>query len=368
MEKIKSLIWLLVFLGVAFSGGLMLVNENLWGILFIVISFWGLMSVKIIGPEKMAVFVILGTPVEVKDSGIRIVPWLISWIIIYPKKMYSFSYPEKNVITRAGRYKKVDYEAQVIEVNSNVYLNFPRDNEEGKTHPLIRILRAGIKTDESSLKTWVEGVVFEALRVALAQMTWKESIQNINKVNIEVEKVFKNPDGALMKAGFRDPGIKIVITEVHPPTEIKKALASVEKQRLEAEAAPFEAEQQAEETGGAIVRIFSKLTGMSRESMEEEIRKNPNDFFEKYKVFLKKSWDMIHRRMAIDGKSYIDIRSQNSLQDLLALWQMMSTGKKGGKEMMNKEKEEKEEKKKWVPSSPQEHKEAMEKIRNRKKE
>lgn len=349
------------FLGI---GGLMIFMRIFWGAIFSLIGFWLLMSIKIVGPAEMAVYVLLGTPTGVRKSGPSLVPFLFAELVKYPQKMYNFDYKERSVVTQAGEYppgSKKYYGSQVLKVDSVVYLNFPREKrlkeefdiideeqeweiengkEVEKTHPLIKILRAQVPIEEEKLKNWTEEAVLGALRIAFGKITWKEAVEDVKKVTIEAEKVFKTADGALMKAGFSQKGIRLVIAEIKLPPHLEEVMPNVDAQRLEAEAAPFEAEQRAEETGGAVVQMFCKMTGMPRFEIEKALRENPQEFVEKYKSFWEKSWDTVYRRMGIDGRAYLDIRTQNSLQDLIALWQRIPKGKEEKGEQKEKEKKE----------------------------
>lgn len=353
MKFLKMIICIglgLLFVGI---GVLMVVKRNLFGAPIILVGFWFFKSIKIIGPAEMAVYVWLGEPVNIRESGPHFVPWLLAELARYPKKMYNFDYREREVITQAGKYKseKEDketyYGSQVLKVSSVVYLNFPREprskdtgddllvveTDKGgieKTHPLIKILRAQVPAKDEELKGWTEEAVLGALRVAFGRMTWRQAVEDIKEVTKEAENVFKSADGALIRAGFSKKGIQLVIAEIKLPKELEDAMPEVDRQRLEAEAAPYEAEQRAEETGGAVVQIFCKMTGLPRADVERSLREDPEEFVKTYQTFWEKSWDTVYRRMGIDGKAYLDVRTQNPLLDLIALWQRMPMG--GGKE------------------------------------
>ncbi|MDI6603513.1 MAG: SPFH domain-containing protein, partial [Patescibacteria group bacterium] len=383
LKVIKLIVWVAMGLGLIVIGILQFIDRNLWGIPFVLAGVWILggvwilMSIKIIGPKEMAVFVLLGQPIEFRDSGPHFVPWLFAWLVRYPKKMFKFDYPKRKVITKEGWYKPKDdpqakekyYGSQELEVDSSAYTNFPRERgidpdkreaymkEQGlttneqfeeawkrmtdkdrkklleDTHPLIKILRSGIPIDEKELEKWTEDAVVGALRVGFGQMTWKEGVENISKVNEETEKVFKRKDGALIKGGFREPGIRLVITEIHLPSKIKQALPEVDRRRLEAEAAPFEAEQIGEEIGGAVIKTFCQLTGMSKDEMQRALKEDPEAFLKKYEKLWEKAWRTVHKKMAIDGNAHVDMETPGAtpwLGDVLrgiAAWLRMPMGR-----------------------------------------
>ena len=65
-----------------------------------------LLSLRIIGPDEMAVLVIFSQPVAFRNSGIRFVPFLPAcYLRKYPKKVFNFSYPERVVVSMAGEHK-----------------------------------------------------------------------------------------------------------------------------------------------------------------------------------------------------------------------------------------------------------------------
>ncbi len=356
MGTFKIILWVVSGIFFVFMGFLMISTISIvgviFGVFFIVAGLWFLGSIKIIGPAEMGVFVVLGEPKSFRKSGPCFVPLFFAELVKYPQKMYNFDYKERSVVTCAGEYPVGSgkyYGSQVLEVDSVVYLNFPRERrskeefdiideeqeweiEKGKevekTHPLIKILRAQVPTEEEKLKDWTEEAVLGALRVAFGKITWKEAVEDVKKVTLEAEKIFKTADGALMKAGFSQKGIRLVIAEIKLPKELESAMPYVDQQRIEAEGAPFEAQQRAEETGGAVVEIFCRMTGQPRSEVEKALRENPEAFVEKYKSFWEKSWDTVHRRMAIDGKAYLDIRTQNSLLDLLAVLKRLPIGER----------------------------------------
>ena len=121
--------------------------------------------------------------------------------------------------------------------------------------------------------------------------------------------------------------LRITITDFELPKEIVKARDAVQVRQRDAEAAHWLAEQRAEETGGAVIQMFCKMTGMSRADVEKDLQESPEDFVKKYQSFWEKSWDTIYRRMGIDGKAYFDARTQNPLLDLITLWKRMPEGR-----------------------------------------
>ncbi|MBU3934659.1 SPFH domain-containing protein [Patescibacteria group bacterium] len=308
-------------------------------LLFIIFlaGLWFILSWKIVGPDEMAVKVMFGKPKSFCESGFRFIPFLPGlkcYLRRYSQKTYSLDYAKQAVITAAGRVAEdpdgVKYGAQRLMVDAAVYLNFPREPVAGLdegVHPLIKILRAKVPVDEEALKDWTEEAVTSALRSAFGQITWYEAINNdkggISKKALEF---FKKYDGALIKAGFRDPGIGLVITEIRLPKDMEEALMGPDKARLEADAAESVAKSKSIKTIGVLVEMIAQATGKTSEQVREDIKNNPNS-----EELFNKLLDIITRQMAIDGGSFFDLRYKGpdgigSLLSAIATWQRMPRG------------------------------------------
>ena len=307
----------------------LLIILSILGVILLIVILLVKITIKIIGPDEMAVKVLFGKPVSVCDSGFSVgffVQKLECYLQRYPKKMYNFTYPECEVITRAGEYKGigedkvVTYGALKLKVKAVAYLNFPRRESEAgaddQTPPLIKILRAGVPIEDEALKGWTDDAVIGALRIAFGQMTWRQSVQDMKSVNEKVEEVFKNTDGALMKAGFREPGIKLVVAEITLPKEIESALPGPDKARLAADAAKDVAKQESIETAGTLIRMMSETTGLPLDDIQKAIQKSPANFIRKYGQLLIKNEDLLHRLMALNKNALKDIRVQGAKGEL----------------------------------------------------
>jgi len=323
---------------------LQLKEKNMWLSAIIVVSpilltlLWVLLSIKIVGPDEMAVRVIFGKPKDFRDSGFCFIPFLPlmdCYLKRYPKQTYNFDYKEREVISQAGEYKGVRYGSQKLKVNAVAYLNFPREMDPTMdttgTHPLVKIIRSKIPIKDEELKDWTEEAVVAALRVAFGQMTWQQAIEDMVTINKKVEGIFKDVDGALIKAGFRERGIKLVISEIKLPKGVEDVLPQPDRARLIAEASKDVAKAQAVETVGSVIEMMAQSRKKTPDEIRELIEHRP-----KYqREFLDLAKDLIARRMAIEGKSFVDIRVQGSggfeqtLLNLFASWQRMP---KGGKE------------------------------------
>jgi len=88
-----------------------------------------------------------------------------------------------------------------------------------------------------------------------------------------------------------------------------------------------EAERRAAETVGAVILMMAEATGKKFEEVQAEIQADP----ERQKAFLEMAKDLVTRQMAIDGRSFVDIRTtggglDQTLLKLAAAWQRMPGG------------------------------------------
>jgi len=130
---------------------------------------------------------------------------------------------------------------------------------------------------------------------------------------------------------------KIELKDVNPtakPTTalreatLKKFLAEQEKKAIIVMAEAV-SRRRAQETVGAIIQMISQVTGKSPEEVQAEIKSNKrlSREFEKF------SEDLIRRQIAIDGKSFLDIRVEGAqgvekvLLNLIAAFKKISTEK-----------------------------------------
>jgi regulator of protease activity HflC (stomatin/prohibitin superfamily) len=113
----------------------------------------------------------------------------------------------------------------------------------------------------------------------------------------------------LEKTGIR-------IQDIQFPPEYQAALALKKKTTLEAEAAKkrmeIEAQARASETVGTLIEMIHQQTGMSVSTIRKEFKKDPKDFLEKHKEVLEKNLDLLYRKLAIEGRSFVDIRVQGA--------------------------------------------------------
>lgn len=274
-----------------------------WPLLIVVVfAIWVVLSIKFVGPGEMAVKVILGIATSVCNSGPCFVPWFfwLCYLKHYPLTMFDLNYDSIKVMSRGGDYNGKFYGAVEVDVESMAYLNFPRKREMvvdkltgdpvcflkdlssiqreeiynsketvynvptventpvqditvilERTHPLIKILRAGVPTTKKELEDWSEEGMTSSVRSAGAEITWKEANENPLAFKDKVDRSYLRVDGTLIQAGFRPSGIKLAIKRVNPPQQLKDALAG------EASAAHI-AKREAVEVGDSLIEMVNK--------------------------------------------------------------------------------------------------------------
>lgn len=339
MGSIMTLVFWIAFslITVVFGGILISTESYYFGGFLAVLGIWLLSWIQIVGPDEMAILVVLGEPTGFRESGFTVVPRFIAELARYPKTLFNLGYPNRKVITKADEYGGKDYGSQVVTISAVAYLRFPRGDG------LKEILRSQVPTDEEALKAWTKEAVDGALRVVLGKMTWKEATEEIKKVTTNAEEIFTQADGALLRAGFIPDDIQLTIEEIRLPPELEKVLPGVDRQRLEAEAAPFEAKQVAGETIGSVVEMMAVSRGKTVEEMKVLIDGDKD----LQRELLDLSKDLITRRMAIDGKSFVDIRVEGAggfeklVLSALAAWQRMPKGGGAGEEDKSPKKKKK---------------------------
>ncbi len=271
-------------------------------------------SLRFLKANEMGVRVTLGRKPKFCDSGIVLVPWLpFTYLARYTKKRFNFDFEARTVVTKAGEYEEVSYGAQVLKVDSVAYLAYPRGDG------LVEIHASDVPADEKELEEWVDDIVIGTLRQVFAKRTWPEAIELTEAVERAAKDLFSNHD-AFTAVQFKKEDLDLTIKEVKLPKEIEEALPKVDTQRLKAEAAPYKAQERAEETMGALLESFNRQTGIPLEDIKKEFARGPEAFVRKHKSTWEKVWDAIYRDMALDGDSFLDIRTQNLLTDLVALW------------------------------------------------
>lgn len=270
-------------------------------VLGVIAIIWVRRSVKIVGPDERAVLVIFGKPIDIRDSG-----WVFNlrfplpgcYLKKFPTKVYNLAFPTREVITKAGEYNDVEYGAQVLKVRLVIYTRFPSSKDQ-----LIEAFKARVPTEESALMDFFEEIAVGSLRVVLGNMTWRETIEQRNKIRSQTEKAIQ-ASKMFKKTGFSKAETSLVIQEIELPPGLERALPTMDIQRLEMEASKYEASQVATETVGTAIQMMAKSRGIKPEDVQEKINKSTK----MQREFLELAKDLIVREMGSKRGAYLDIR------------------------------------------------------------
>jgi hypothetical protein len=161
-------------------------------------------------------------------------------------------------------------------------------------------------------------------------------LQDLKGLNRDLfEKVFEGEWGVLIEG--------IQIRDVGLPAPYKEAAARRKQLELEAEARrtqfEIEAKTRAAEIMGTVIEAVVTASGRKREEVEEEFRRNPEEFYRKHKTVI----DNAMTKLSMEERAYLRIETPGAtgaLGDFLRLigaWQRMPRGEgkmqKGGSEI-----------------------------------
>jgi hypothetical protein len=150
-------------------------------------------------------------------------------------------------------------------------------------------------------------------------------LQDLKGLNRDLfEKVFEGEWGVLIEG--------IQIRDVGLPAPYKEAAARRKQLELEAEARrtqfEIEAKARAAEIMGTVIEAVSTASGRKREEVEEEFRRNPEEFYKRHKTIV----DNVMTKLSMEERAYLRIETPGAvgalgdLLRLIAAWQRMPRG------------------------------------------
>jgi regulator of protease activity HflC (stomatin/prohibitin superfamily) len=150
-------------------------------------------------------------------------------------------------------------------------------------------------------------------------------LEELKNFNIDLfEKVFEEEWGVLVEG--------IQIRDIGLPTPYREAAARRRELELEAEARrtqfEIEAKARAAEIMGTVIEAVVTASGRKREEVEEEFRRNPEEFYRKHKTVI----DNVMTKLSMEERAYLRIETPGAtgaLGDflrLIAAWQRMPRG------------------------------------------
>lgn len=184
---------------------------------------------------------------------------------------------------------------------------------------------------------WVENVM---TRLSALYTNWvgTKTLDEILVVKKDEGLLWKEIGGdelintILIEWGVRVTKHGVQVRKVDMPPDYQKAIAEEKKQKLQAAG-------RAAETIGTLLASVAYISGKTIAEVQGEIQKDPK----RQDQYLEIAKDLITRKIAIEGGSYLDIRTEGaeglekSLLNVFAAWQRMPQGKQV------KRKEQKEE-------------------------
>lgn len=174
---------------------------------------------------------------------------------------------------------------------------------------------------------WLENVM---TRLSALYTNWvgTKTLDEILEVKEDEAKLWEEIGGdELINKTLIDWGIRVAdhgvqVRRVDMPSDYQTAIAEEKKQKLKAAG-------RSAETIGTVLATIAYARGKTIEDIQKEIDGNP----EKQKEFLEMAVDLITRKIAIEGGSYLDIRTEGAeglektILNALSAWQRMPKGK-----------------------------------------
>jgi|GEM_PF-3231086 len=178
------------------------------------------------------------------------------------------------------------------------------------------------------VENWFETLINRLtpyVRDFMTNHTFQELIENVD-LRLDVAVMEKLTAEGIIDE-FRDRyGLEIrrlEVREIDPGPEyrgitLKKLVAS------------RDAEARGEETTGVLLRMMAQATGKTIQEIQEQINKKGSKL---RREFLTMAQDLLHRRIAIDGNAFVDVRVQGAsglegtLLNLLSVWRRMPQGR-----------------------------------------
>jgi hypothetical protein len=186
-----------------------------------------------------------------------------------------------------------------------------------------------------AVQNWIETIVNRtkpAVRDSMTLDSFREMIKDPKAIE---EAVYTRLKERGLLAEFRNRyGIDFRQCEVKKINPMEKFREETLKKWL----GQREAEARATATVGTLIEMVAEETGMSREEIQKELKEKPKEFVGKYEKVWERNWDLIYRRMAIDGGSFLDVRVagaagiERMILNALALWKRTPSGKSSEKE------------------------------------
>lgn len=180
---------------------------------------------------------------------------------------------------------------------------------EGETH------KNGVYRAIYEIQNWREAIkdlIENAVRPYLSKLTIDEAItmakSGFDLVNHDPDVGLPNDELAKIESALAEWGFelkRITIGDFDLEPELVEARGRVQIRKKEAEAAQYVRQRRAQETMGALIQMMAESTGKSPQEVQTEVENDPA-----LKARLRAyGEELIARRMSLDEKALIDIRT-----------------------------------------------------------
>ena len=198
-------------------------------------------------------------------------------LVRIPRKMFKLSY---EVSEEHGVYTK---DGQLVFPEVSFFMELPYDEPES----LIQVIRSGVPLGEEELRDWAEDILIPALRKVFQKKLHTELIGDVdvNSINDEINKILDDPKGVLRACrvtgedpNVTEPGTGRAFAEIEVirlTKELQDAKAAKVAQGYLADAARETARRNAEEVGGQVLGIVARMSGLTVEKLEKDLRDHP---------------------------------------------------------------------------------------------
>lgn len=298
--------------------------------LVVVVVVFVLSGIKIVRQQERCIIELFGRYYKTLRSGLN---WIFPWIMRVRAVVPTWELP----LFLFEQSPKIDFkDGSAVPKGAVVFVKMKNpdtgygdtdgEKETGAYRAIYEIAnwRVAIRDlVENALRSYLNGLTIdEAITMARAGYDLVTADPDSGLPNHQIERI----KGVLSGWGFEL--MRITITDFDLEPELVNARDIVHIRQRAAVAARFVAQQRAEESVGALIEMLA----ISRGRTAEEIRKEIDKDKELKKEFLAIAKDLITRRMAIDGQSFVDIRVEGTeglektILDLLAVGKRMPKG------------------------------------------
>lgn len=271
--------------------------------------------------------------------GMFVFLWPFERLYVYKQKWIKYTEKEKPVekeeVLRGALLKAYVYFIGLSGAEDSI--NMPIDIGIAVEMLIVNPYKALFQTQNwyRGISNFIQGEIRNEVRKQNYSELIAKGERSLDYILIEKLKTLVS----LVKDQYGVEISKIKIVQIYPANKelvyasTRQAVAEFKRKAIEVEA-EAESFRRATEIMGPIMGMISQKTGLSKAQIQEEIRRNPKEFEEKYKLILEEAKDMIQRQMAIDKNQFIDIRTSGGpggnsmLMELVALSQLLG-GRQG---------------------------------------